>query len=48
MRLMCARGLLVLMCLVEIGDFDWFNTSLAIMNAFDKIYSQANRAEKRQ
>lgn len=33
MRLMCARGLLMLMCLVEIGDFDWFKISLGIMTA---------------
>jgi len=47
MRLMCARGLLMLMCLVEIGDFDWFKISLAIMTAFKEVYSHAERREMR-
>ncbi len=47
MRLMCARGLLMLMCLVEIGDFDWFKISLEIMNAFKEVYSHAERPEMR-
>lgn len=41
MRLMCARGLLMLMCLIEIGDYDWFEISNSIMTAFNEVYSRA-------
>jgi hypothetical protein len=47
MRLMCARGLLMLMCLAEIGDFDWFKISLGIMTAFKEVYNHAERLEMR-
>jgi hypothetical protein len=47
MRLMCARGLLMLMCLIEIGDYDWFDISFAIMSAFKEVYADSERLEMR-
>jgi hypothetical protein len=47
MRLMCARGLLMLMCLAEIGDFDWFKISFGIMSAFLEVCSSAQQPAMR-
>ena len=44
---MCARGLLMLMCLEEIEEFDWLKISLEIMKAFKEVYSYAERLEMR-
>ena len=37
-QLMCARGLLMLMCNPHFGDFDWFKVSHAVMDIFLQVF----------
>lgn len=41
MRIMCARGILMLLHLEQIGDFDWFDVSYEIMSAVQTVYAEA-------
>lgn len=46
MRIMCARGILMLLHLEQIGDFDWFGVSYEIMNALQTVYVVAETHRK--
>lgn len=46
-QLMCARGLLMLMCNPHFGDFDWFKVSLEIMEGFTSVFKNSTSESKR-
>lgn len=50
-RLMCARGLLMLLQIECISDFDWLKIAMEIITALNKVYSlvqsQQQRMEKK-
>lgn len=41
MKLMCARGLLMLLHMEELGEFDWFHNSFEIMSAVLAVFDEA-------
>lgn len=41
-KLMCARGLLMLMHVEELSQFDWFQTSGEVMFAFIEIFADVH------
>jgi hypothetical protein len=43
MRLMCARGILMLLHIEELDEFDWFEESLEIMSGVLEIYKNSER-----
>lgn len=45
---MCARGLLMLMCNHDFGDFDWFSVSHAVMTGFLKVFESSTPEAKRE
>lgn len=47
-QLMCARGLLMLMCNPHFGDFDWFKVSLEIMEGFMRLFRNSTSEDKRE
>lgn len=48
LKLMCARGLLMLLHIEELGEFDWFSISHEIMVAVLEVYAKAESLEMRQ
>jgi hypothetical protein len=47
MRLMCARGILMMLHIEELGEFDWFEESFQIMSAVLEIYKNSERLQMR-
>lgn len=45
---MCARGLLMLLQIEWISDFDWLKTSMEIVTALNQVYSLVQSRQQRQ
>jgi hypothetical protein len=45
---MCARGILMLLHIEELGEFDWFEESYEIMRGVLEIYKNSERLEMRK
>ncbi len=45
---MCARGLLMLLQIEWISDFDWMKPSMEIVTALNRVYSLVQSRQQRQ
>jgi len=48
MRLMCTRGLLMLLHIEEIGEFDWFQVSFEILSSLQEVYASVTTPQVRK